>query len=154
MPSVVAVDPRRVELQPAPIPTDWILAGDPVAESAEVARSEDGTCVTCVWATTPGAFRWRFGVDEIVQIIDGELFISDDLGQPERRLGPGDAAVFPAGTTQVWRVTQPLRKVAVCRHALPRSAGFALRALARLAAIARGDVRPGALAAQPVRRAA
>lgn len=142
MPNVVAVDPKTVALAPAPIRADWIISGDPQARSAEIARSADGTCVTCVWATTPGTFRWYFGVDEIVHIVEGELWVSDAEGAPERRLGPGDSAVFPAGTWQVWRVTQPLRKVAICRHALPRAAGLALRALSRLSAMARGERAP------------
>ena len=142
MPNVVAVDPRTVALSPTPIRADWILAGDPQASSAEVARSADGTCVTCDWATTPGTFRWYFGCDEIIHVVEGELFVSDEPGAPERRIGPGDAAVFPAGTWQVWRVTKPLRKVAICRRALPPVAGLALRALSRLAAIARGERAP------------
>lgn len=142
MPHVVAVDPKTVALAPAPIRADWILEGDPQASWAEIARSADGTCVTCVWSTTPGTFRWYFGCDEIIHLVEGELFVADAPGAPERRLGPGDAAVFPAGTWQVWRVTKPLRKVAICRRALPGALGFALRALSRLAALARGERAP------------
>ncbi|MBL8589424.1 MAG: DUF861 domain-containing protein [Methylobacteriaceae bacterium] len=138
MPNVVAVDPRLVVLSPAPIPPDWIIDGDPRAASAEIARSADGACATCVWATTPGVFRWHFKGDEIVTIVEGEVYVCDENGAHERRLGPGDTAVFPAGSTQIWRVTRPLRKVAVCRNALPPAAGAALRALGRLTALMRG----------------
>ena len=145
---VTIADPRTVALDPAPIRREWVLAGAPVAASAVIARSRDGTSVTIAWACTPGAFRWYFGVDETVHIIAGEVFIADDVGGPERRLGPGDVAFFPAGTWQAWRVTQPLRKLAVCRHAMPRVCGFALRAFNNLAALARG-MPTGTLVAKP-----
>ena len=45
MPNVVAVDPKSVVLSPTPIRADWILAGDPQASSAEVARSADSAVI-------------------------------------------------------------------------------------------------------------
>ena len=42
--------------------------------------------------------------------------------------GPGDMAFFPAGSHSVWQVTKTVRKLAVCRHSMPRPFGFVLRA--------------------------
>ncbi len=37
-------------------------------------------------------------------------------------------AFFPAGSRSIWRVTKEVRKLAVCRHSMPRPLGFVLRA--------------------------
>jgi hypothetical protein len=57
----------------------------------------------------------------------------------ERRLGPGDMAFFPAGSRSLWHVPVAVRKLAVCRHALPKPLGFALRAWHKLIALAIGE---------------
>jgi uncharacterized protein len=41
-------------------------------------------------------------------------------------------AFFPAGSHSVWQVTREVRKLAVCRHSMPRPLGFALRAWNKL----------------------
>ena len=151
---VIITTPATLALSPVPIRPDWILSGSPQASAQEIARSRDGTAVTIVWACTPGAFRWWFGGDETVQILSGEVFVTDEHNA-EHRLGPGDTAFFPAGTWSQWRVTEPLRKMAVIRHAMPRPLGFALRAFNRLVAIATGKT-PAAMtpvAAEPPRSA-
>ena len=86
------------------------------------------------WSCTAGRFNWHYSVDETVHIVAGEVFITDDSGE-ERRLGPGDSAFFPAGSRSVWRVPVAVRKVAVCRQAMPRPFGLALRAWNRFAHI-------------------
>ena len=143
---VILATPTTLTLEPAPLRPEWILEGNPVASSHVISRSRDRTQVITTWACTPGAFKWYFGIDETVHIIEGEVFIADAPGAPERRLGPGDVGFFPAGTWQVWRITKPLRKLAICRHAMPRPLGFALRVYNKLVALALG--RPtGALVA-------
>jgi hypothetical protein len=133
MSSIVSIDPLSVELRPAPLPPEWVIAGAPSPSSEVIARSADGACSTVVWATTPGTFRFHFVLEETIHILEGELFVSDDApGAPERRLGPGDTAYFPAGVWQVWRVTKPFRKIAVCRHSMPYAAGLLARAWTRV----------------------
>ena len=126
-PPVVISSPAEAQLQAAPIPQDWIIDGKPEARRAELSRSPDGAAVTVVWETTAGKFRWYFNIDETVDIIDGEVFVSDEKGA-ERRLGPGDVGYFPAGTWSVWRVPDHLRKVAFIRHGMPRPLAFLARA--------------------------
>jgi len=79
------------------------------------------------WSCTPGRFEWHYAVDETVHIISGEVFVTDEKGRIHR-LGPGDMAFFPAGSHSVWQVTKEVRKLAVCRHSMPRPFGFVLRA--------------------------
>jgi len=80
------------------------------------------------WDCTPGLFNWHYQEeDEVVYIVSGEVFIGTGTG-PEQRLGPGDVALFPAGSSCTWRVTQPVRKFAVLRKDVPRVFSLGLRA--------------------------
>jgi uncharacterized protein len=130
---IVIADPSTVALDPAPIEPGWIVEGTPQARARELARSADGTAVVMAWSCTAGRFHWYYGVDETVHVISGEVFITNDDGV-ERRLGPGDMAFFPTGSRSLWRVPCAVRKLAVCRRALPRPLGFALRAWTKLIA--------------------
>jgi uncharacterized protein len=136
--SIVIADPATVALERAPIEPDWIIEGNPEARAKELARSNDGTSVVVAWSCTAGRFHWHYSVDETVHVISGEVFITNDDGI-ERRLGPGEMAFFPAGSSSVWRVPQSVRKLAVCRHALPQPLGLALRVWRKLIAIITGQ---------------
>jgi len=114
-------------MSPVQIPRDWILDGDPQAQSALLSRSTDETAVTVVWQTTRGKFRWHFAIDETVNVLEGEVFVTDGK-DVEHRLGPGDVAYFPAGSWSVWRVPDRLRTIAFIRHGVSRPIGFLARA--------------------------
>jgi len=131
---VVFAVPADVELHPAPIPAHWITEGSPQARSKRLGTSADGTASIMAWSCTPGRFTWRYRVDEILHILSGEVIVTDEKGQG-RRLGPGDMVFFPAGSVSDWHVTEEVRKLAVCRHSMPRPFGFALRAWNKLAAM-------------------
>jgi hypothetical protein len=124
---IVTASPSTLELAPSPFPPEWVLEGNPEASGAEIARTGDSSMRLIVWSCTPGRFRWEYSIDETVQILSGEVWITDH-NNAVHRLGPGDSAFFPAGSTSVWHVTQTVRKVAVCRARMPRLVGFGLRA--------------------------
>jgi uncharacterized cupin superfamily protein len=123
---VILATAATAELDPEPIPVDWILSGSPVARSKKLAKSADFVSYIMVWDCTPGSFDWHYNKDEALVVVSGEVFISID-GAPERRLGPGDWAFFPGGSSGRWRVTQTIRKVAVLRETMPRPLGLAVR---------------------------
>lgn len=135
--SIVSSAIDSVALQPAPITPGWIVEGTPVARATELSRSTDGTTVSLVWDCTAGTFDWYFGVDETVHILEGEVEVSAE-GVPPRVLKAGDVALFRSGTTSRWRVKTYVRKLAFCRHAMPKPVGFALRAFNKLVNMARG----------------
>jgi uncharacterized cupin superfamily protein len=135
--SIVIADPSTVKLEPAPITPGWIVEGNPEARAKELARSNDGTSVVVAWSCTAGRFHWHYSVDETVHVISGEVWLSNEDGV-ERRLGPGDMAFFPAGSSSIWRVPSEVRKLAVCRHALPQPLSFVLRVWRKLLAIMTG----------------
>ena len=124
--SVIFAAPADVELAPDPIRPHWIIEGTPQARSKRLAESADGTAMIMAWSCTAGRFNWNYAVDETVHVISGEVFVTDDKGVV-RRLGPGDLAFFPAGSRSTWHVPQAVRKLAVCRHSMPRPFGYLLR---------------------------
>ena len=83
------------------------------------------------WSCTKGRFRWQYQVDEMAHILSGEVIITDQSGA-ERRLGPGDTAFFPAGSSSVWQVIRDVRKIAVCHVAVPKAVGLGLRIWSKL----------------------
>lgn len=119
-----------LELAPAPIRPEWIVEGQPVARCRSWSDSSDGTTSALVWDCTAGRFRWYFGGDEIVHILEGEVVVSGE-GTPERRLGPGDAALFRAGTWSTWHVPAYVRKHAICHDCLPAAIAVPYRAARR-----------------------
>ena len=131
-------------LLPAPIPPEWVIDGAPVARMAEIARSVDGTSTTAHWDCTAGTFRWYFGIEEVVQVLEGEVEVTDDAGKATV-LRAGDVAVMPANRWMVWRVDRYVRKVAHCRYPVPRTLGRVLRKLQtwRNRLVLRGDAAPG-----------
>ena len=131
-PPIVISIPADAQLESAPINKDWILEGDPQARRAQLSRSQDGAAVTVVWETTKGKFRWYFGIDETVDIVDGEVFVTDEK-KVEHRLGPGDVAYFPAGSWSVWRVPDHVRKIAFIRHGIAGPVAYIQRAWDRIA---------------------
>ena len=115
---IVIAHPAEVDLRDAPIPASWIIEGSPRAQGRALAESADGTSTIVAWSCTQGRFNWHYSIDETVQILSGEVFVTDDTGK-ECRLGPGDMAFFPAGTHSVWYVPTEVRKLAMCRRPLP-----------------------------------
>ena len=79
------------------------------------------------WSCTAGRFIWCYKVDEMLHVISGEVFVTDENGAV-RRLGPGDMAFFPAGARSVWHVPYEVRKLAMCRHKMPQPLGIMVRA--------------------------
>lgn len=128
---IVVATAGTAELNPSPINSSWVLSGTPDARNRVLAKSQDRTSYVMVWECTPGLFNWHYAQDETVTLLEGEVFISE-AGGDERRLGPGDMAFFPAGSKATWRVTKPVRKVAVVREALPRPVAFGLLAWKKL----------------------
>ncbi|AVO45741.1 cupin domain-containing protein [Phreatobacter cathodiphilus] len=125
-----------LDLDAAPIRPEWVLEGRPVARCRHWSDSSDGTTSAMVWDCTAGTFRWYFGGDEIVHIIEGEVVVSGD-GAPARTLRPGDAALFRAGTWATWHVPHYVRKHAICRDSLPSAITFPLKATRKVFGLAR-----------------
>lgn len=121
-----AIDPTQVALQPAPIRREWIIEGQPKTEATEIAKTSDASTQVFVWATTKARFHWNYDYDEVVTILDGEVFITDASGK-ERHLRAGDVAFFPVGARTTWNVPDHLRKIAVLKKPLPSPVASLMR---------------------------
>lgn len=91
-----------------------------------LARSADGTSSVVAWSCSAGRFNWYYNVDETLHIISGAAFVIDERGEVHR-LAPGDVVFFPAGSRSLWYIPKEVRKLAVCRHSMPRPVGLLLK---------------------------
>jgi uncharacterized cupin superfamily protein len=134
--SIVMATAATADLDPAPIPSSWILQGTPEAAKKQFVRTEDRNSYIVAWECTPGRFTWHYSEDETLVVLSGEALITNENGE-ERRLAPGDLAFFPSGTSATWHVTRRIRKVAVVRHTVPLPLVFGLRVWNKLRRILR-----------------
>lgn len=107
------------ELQPDPIPRQWILEGNPTARRKLLVGSSDGMASTHMWDCTAGRFNWYYGADEIIHVLEGSVLVEDDAGE-RRQLGAGDTFLFPAGSRFHWTVPHYIRKIAFLHVPLSR----------------------------------
>ena len=99
------------DLEPAPIPSDWVLEGDPTANGKLLYRSRDAMAMAALWECSRGRFNWFYDVDEMIYILDGSVLIAHGAGEP-RVLKTGDTFFFPAGSQARWTVPTYVRKLA------------------------------------------
>ncbi len=125
-PAVVSASSGDLQLRAAPINPEWIISGDPQARAADHSRSGDRASSTAIWDCTAGEFRWFFGWDETVYILEGEVHVTADDGAVSV-LRVGDVAYFRAGTWATWRVDNYVRKVAFMRRPFPTALALAYR---------------------------
>ena len=114
----------------APINPAWIRSGSPTARARSLFATVDGDFSATIWECTEGEFDWQYRSDEIIHILEGETFVDG------RRLTVGDVAMFARGTSAHWRITIPVRKLALHRSVTPptwRRAASRVKATARSA---------------------
>lgn len=112
-------------LEALPVPEDWVIAGQPMATATMLTESADKRYRSGIWECTAGTFEWHFELDEIVHILEGEVFV--DHEQSKLHLRPGDVAHFPAGTSTRWHIPDRVRKFYT--HREPNRLARALRGL-------------------------
>lgn len=132
-----AVRTASASFSPSPIPADWVVSGNPVTEVSEVSETQDGSAEVYLWRTTASTFRWTHRSDEIITILDGDVFITDADGT-RHHLTPGDVAHFPAGSVQLWEVPKTLLKSAILKHRSPQMVEAPLRWLRMARALVTG----------------
>lgn len=113
-----ATEVANVELLDAPIPPSWITSGTPRARSGAIVNSPDGWASSVVWECSAGSFRWQFGWEETVVILEGSVRVTVESGE-ERLLLPGDAAYFAQGTSALWQIDSRVKKIAFIRNRVP-----------------------------------
>src|SRR5262249_49963775 len=111
-------DALRTELQPDPIPPEWIVGERPTAYSRVIGASQDRTTTVVIWECTGGRFHWNYAKDELLYVLSGEASLTTEHGDT-RRLTAGDVAFLRAGSTCTWQVGDHIRKLAILREPLP-----------------------------------
>ena len=94
---------------PSPIQASWIVSGNPMAGARTLFNSADGDFSATLWHCSEGEFVWQYRSDEIIHILEGETYVDG------RRLTAGDVAFFAQGSSAHWRITLPIRKLAIHR---------------------------------------
>jgi uncharacterized cupin superfamily protein len=117
--NLLEVVDTRVELNPCPIRSNWILEGNPIARNKVLSVSRDGTASTVIWDCTAGRFNWSYGIDETVYVLSGSVTLKDSRGS--RLVTAGDSVFFPAGSSAEWTVHDYIKKVAFLRRPLSPS---------------------------------
>ncbi|RFZ88633.1 DUF861 domain-containing protein [Shinella sp. WSJ-2] len=123
-----------LEMAPKPIEPTWVLAGNPQARLSLHSRAYDDQATTAIWDCTAGTFRWYFGWDETVMILEGEVHITAEDGS-QRTLKAGDIAYFPGKSWATWHIETYVRKIAFCRKEFPTPINLALKLRDRLRGI-------------------
>ena len=98
---------------PAPIHPAWVRSGTPSARARSLFATADDDFSATIWECTEGEFEWQYRSDEIIHILEGETYVDG------RRLTVGDVAIFARGTSAHWRITKPIRKLALHRSVTP-----------------------------------
>lgn len=107
-----------LDLVDAPIEPSWVLSGNPVARAGIHSRSNDDSASTSVWECTAGSFRWHFGWEETVLILEGSVRVTTEDGTVQV-LRKGDIGYFAGGTWATWEIDDYVRKLAFCRRTFP-----------------------------------
>lgn len=105
---------QRTDWRPGGLPGEWITEGNPVTRAVPFLSSADGRFYSGLWDSQAGRFSYRYFVDEIVHILEGEVHIRDEAGR-ETTLRAGDVAHFAKGSVLHWHVPQYVKKLAVSR---------------------------------------
>jgi uncharacterized cupin superfamily protein len=99
---------RDAPVEPAPIPPEDIISGNPESTMAILWRSDDGKLYNGVWHCTPGVFMLSSPA-ETITLIEGSVTITPEGGEPVT-VAAGDLAFIPEGTRARWEVHETVRK--------------------------------------------
>jgi len=95
-------------VEPAPIPAEDIISGEPESTMAILWRTDDGKLYNGVWHCTPGVFMLS-SPGETITLIEGDVTITPEGGEPVD-VRAGEIAYIPEGTRAKWEVHETVRK--------------------------------------------
>ncbi len=104
--------PTDDDLPSAPIDPTWIHGGTPHARSRPLDFPTGATLSATIWESDAGEFDWHYPVDEMIQILAGEVEITPASGRTYK-LQAGDVVFFPGGQIVRWNVRTYVKKVAI-----------------------------------------
>ncbi len=124
--SFVAAGTSDMVFKPSKIEPSWVLSGNPRARIAVHSEASDNAATTAMWDCTRGEFRWYFGWDETVYILEGEVEVTAQDGSV-KVLKAGDIGYFAGKTWAKWKIDTYVRKIAFCRKPMPLPVSIAMK---------------------------
>lgn len=90
---------------------DRLVRGNPRRLTQTCHASPDGLVSAGIWQCESGAWKIRFaeGKEEFFCVLEGRVRLHDENGHWQD-IGPGGAAVIPAGFCGCFEVLEPVRK--------------------------------------------
>ena len=85
------------------------IKGHPTMKTWIEYTSEDGSMISGWWAATPGTYHATYAAPEFVHMIEGEITITPDGGQPVT-VKAGDAFVVEADFKGTWTIEKEVFK--------------------------------------------
>ncbi|MGH7280287.1 MAG: cupin domain-containing protein [Polyangiaceae bacterium] len=113
--NVTSFEARRDALLLHPIEPRLITEGAPTARLLTLTESSDKLLSSGIWDCTAGKFKWVYELDEIVDILEGEVTVRDLSNGQLHRLRAGDGGFFPQGAITEWHVPHYVKKFFVVR---------------------------------------
>jgi uncharacterized protein len=95
-------------MEPAPIPAEDVIAGEPESTMAILWRSEDDKLYNGVWHCTPGVFMLTHP-GETICLVEGRATITPEGGEPVTVV-PGEVVFLPEGMRARWEVHETVKK--------------------------------------------
>ena len=96
-----------------PIETDldgWKkIEGHPTMKTWIEYTSDDGSMISGWWAATPGTYHATYAALELVHMIEGQITITPEGGEPVT-IGPGDAFVVEKNFVGTWKIEKEVFK--------------------------------------------
>jgi len=100
---------ETLSFRSASVASSSLISGSATCRSVVFSVSHDASSASGVWECHgPAKFRYHYGADEAVYILEGVAEI-EYLGKTFF-LKPGDSTHFAAGSTAIWTVPEHVRK--------------------------------------------
>jgi uncharacterized cupin superfamily protein len=94
--------------EPAPIPAEDVISGDPESTMAILWRSDDDKLYNGVWHCTPGVFMLTHP-GETICLVEGRATITPEGGEAVT-VAPGEVVFLPEGMRARWEVHETVKK--------------------------------------------
>jgi len=106
--SILKLSVPDAPVEPAPIPAQDIISGDPESTMAILWRSDDNKLYNGVWHCTPGVFMLTHP-GETICLVEGSATITPEGGESVT-VRPGEMLFIPEGTVARWEVHETVKK--------------------------------------------
>jgi len=106
--SILKLSVPDAPVEPAPIPAQDIISGDPESTMAILWRSDDNKLYNGVWHCTPGVFMLTHP-GETICLVEGSATITPEGGESVT-VRPGEMLFIPEGTVARWEVHEIVKK--------------------------------------------